>query len=158
MQRFVILVPVLAVLTLLSGCARNQPPEIIAAKAFPEGISVGDSTDLIVSASDPENGRLKYKWVARDGKLSSAKDSVTKWTAPAKPGTYKATVTVTDPKGAAVAKSFEIKVTKPGSMYSGSLGNEYPTRRARGEKVRSSRKGSDAGGESPRRARGRTRK
>ena len=148
-----------AAMLMMSGCARNKPPEIISVKAFQEEIQPGDSVDVVVTASDPENGRLKYKWQAASGKLAGDKDSVAKWHAPDKPGKVKITVKVTDNKGAAVSKSVELQVTKATQVYTGSLGGESGTpRHVKPEKVtRPGRKGSGEESGSPGDAGGRKR-
>jgi ABC-type uncharacterized transport system YnjBCD substrate-binding protein len=106
---------------LVGGCAKNQPPEVIAVKAFPDEVSAGENVDLLVTASDPEHAKLQYKWTAKDGKLSGKEDSTATWTSPEKPGKYEVKVVVTDPKGAKAEKSVEIRVLPSGSVYSGSL-------------------------------------
>jgi hypothetical protein len=127
----------------VAGCKRNQPPSIIAVKAFPDQLSVGDSTDLIVSVSDPENEPLKYKWSAKDGKLADGKDSVARWLAPDRPGKYKIQVTVTDKRGATDTRTLELSVGKAPQVYSGSLGApEVPSKRGR-DKVREPRRNED---------------
>lgn len=111
----------LAVAALVGSCNRNQPPEITAAKAFPEQVEAGAAVELIVTATDPEGGKLKYSWKCKDGRLSGSQDSTAVWTAPDKPNDYKVTVTVRDTKGASVTKTIDVKVAKAVSRYSGSL-------------------------------------
>jgi hypothetical protein len=111
----------LAVALLLAGCAKNKPPEIVALKAYPEEVSAGTTAELHLTASDPEHGALKYKWTAKDGKLSGSLDSSATWTPPDKPGNYKITVAVTDPKGLKVEQTVDVKVLVAAQMYSGSL-------------------------------------
>ena len=140
MRRWLIQGAAILALAVVLSCARNQPPEIIAVKAFPEEVSTGDSCDLLVSATDPENGKLKIKWSSKDGKFESATDSATKWKAPSKPGTYKLSVTVTDPRKGVATKSVEVKVSKGMAIYSGSLFPSEESPRRRSAKSKSSRK------------------
>ena len=111
----------LAAAFLLAGCAKNKPPEITALKAYPEQVSSGATAELHLTASDPEHGALKYNWTTKDGQLSGALDSSATWTAPNKPGNYKITAGVTDPKGLKVEQTVEVKVLPAAQMYSGSL-------------------------------------
>jgi ABC-type uncharacterized transport system YnjBCD substrate-binding protein len=111
----------LALALLLAGCAKNKPPEIVALKAYPEEVSTGATAELRLTASDPEHGALKYKWTVKDGTLSGALDSSATWTAPDKPGSYKITAAVTDPKGAKTEQTVDVKVLAAAQMYSGSL-------------------------------------
>jgi hypothetical protein len=118
---------------LLGGCAKNKPPEIVALKSFPDEVSAGTTAELHLTAGDPEHGKLKYTWTAKDGTLSGALDSSATWMPPDKPGSYKIAVTVTDPKGATADKSVDIKVLPTRSMYSGSLNApDAGTRKSRG--------------------------
>jgi len=110
-----------AAIVLVGACAKNQPPEVIALKAFPDEVSAGESIDLLATVSDPEHGKLMFKWTAKDGKISGKEDSTATWTPPDKPGKYEIKVTVTDPKGAKADKSVEVRVLPSGQVYSGSL-------------------------------------
>jgi hypothetical protein len=123
MNRHVCSVFAIVLAVLVIGCAKNKPPEIVAVKAFQTEIGPGDSVDIIATATDPENGRVKYKWTVKDGKLSSDKDSAVRWYAPEKPGTYKITVKATDPKMAATSKTIDLKVLKAAVVFTGSLGS-----------------------------------
>lgn len=113
-----------ALMIVVTGCVRNNPPEIVAVKAFQETVLPNDSVELIVTATDPENSPLKFQWQAAAGKLANDRDSVVKWYAPDKPGKVKVTVRVSDKKGAAVTRSLELQVAKPTQIYTGSLGPE----------------------------------
>jgi hypothetical protein len=121
-------------LVLLGGCARNKPPEVVAVKAFPDEVSVGDTVELLGRGSDPERGKLKYKWTSKDGKLVRDEDTTAAWVTPNKPGSYKVTLTVTDPKGLKDEKSVDIKVLVASQMYTGSLNAPAGTQKKQRER------------------------
>jgi hypothetical protein len=138
-------------LLLLVGCKRNHPPQIESAKQLSESISPGDSVELVVIATDPDHDKLKYKWHAKDGALTSISDSFTRWVAPDKLGGYKVDITVTDKAGAKATKTLDLKVMKSSPVFSGSLGGEVaPTKRSRAKPPR--RGGLDAGAPGKRRS------
>jgi hypothetical protein len=139
----------LAAALLCAGCAKNKPPEITALKAYPEQVSAGAAVELRLTADDPEHGALKYKWTAKDGNLSGTLDSSATWTAPNKPGNYKIVAAVTDPKGAKVQQTVEVKVQAAAQVYSGSLnvpdaGAKKPRSKSPAPQPRNSGKGTRA--------------
>jgi len=135
----------LAAAVLLSGCARNNPPVIVGVKAFPEQLDAGDSTDLLVSVTDPDNEPLKFKWSCKDGKFSDTKDSVVRWFAPAKAGKYDIKVLVTDKRGGVATSTKQVTVAKAVSPYTGSLGGESDYRRGKGAKRTTPQSGAEPG-------------
>jgi len=138
MKRRTWFVMLVAVLVLLGACAKNQPPEVVAVKAFPDEVSVGDSVELLARATDPEHGKLKWKWTCKDGKLSGKEDTTATWTPPNKPGNYKVTFAVTDPKGLKDEKTVDIKVLVASQMYSGSLNAPSGAQKKQRERGRNS--------------------
>jgi hypothetical protein len=136
MKRLAFWAVALVVAVLVSGCARNKPPVIVGVKAFPEQVDGGDSTDLLVSVTDPDNDPLKFKWTCRDGKFNDTKDSLVRWFAPEKPGKYDIKVTVTDKRGGTATSTKQVTVAKATSVYSGSLGGgDTDTRRGRSRRA-----------------------
>jgi len=90
----------------------GQPPTITSLTANPQTVVLGRTSIVTVVASDFENDPLTCSWSATGGSLSSTTGcgSVT-WTAPATPGTYTVSVTVTDNiPGHEVWKSVSISV------------------------------------------------
>ena len=136
MVRKTCFVALVAGLVLLGACAKNKPPEVIALKAFPDEVSVGDTVELLGRGSDPEHGKLKYSWTAKDGRLSAKEDTTAVWMTPDRPGTYKVTFAVTDPKGLKDEKTVDIKVLAASQMYSGSLNAPGGTQKKQRERVK----------------------
>lgn len=67
------------------------------------------STKITCTAADPEGDTLTYTWSATGGSFSGTGPIVI-WTAPAAPGTYKITVTVTDGRGGSAEGTLTVNV------------------------------------------------
>ena len=78
-------------LLIFSGCAeyerwRNGPPEINTFNV-PRDVRYGESVELKVGVSDPENDTLTYLWDVSDGTLIGEAGPEVQWTAPELPDT-----------------------------------------------------------------------
>ena len=51
---------------MIIGCQGNQPPTINSINISPDTVFVGDTSLLIISASDPEDESINYTWVSID--------------------------------------------------------------------------------------------
>jgi len=69
-----------------------------------------NSVTLLVAASDPEGGSLKYTYVATAGEVLGEGNQVTWNLAEQKFGTYETTVTVSDPDGGTVTATIKVEV------------------------------------------------
>jgi len=91
----------LAALVIFSGCAGtappiNHPPTIVSLTANPQSpIEVNQSTIIICLATDQDEDILTYNWTKTGGTITGSGSTIT-WTAPALPGTYTITCTVSD--------------------------------------------------------------
>ena len=70
-----------------------------------------ETVDITCTASDPDNDKLDYAWMATAGKINSVqgKPESVQWIVPGAAGTYKVTCEVSDSKG--VTATFTIIVT-----------------------------------------------
>jgi len=91
----------------------NQPPVIESLTAEPPVVKQGKSTTIECVASDPDDDKLSYQWVATKGNISG-QGSIVTWTAPTTCGNYVITVTVVDSGGNEVTEELTIEVKKPG--------------------------------------------
>ena len=78
-------------LLILSGCDeyerwRNDPPKINTFTT-PKEVRYGESVDLKIGVSDPENDTLTYTWEVSGGILTAEEGPEVQWTAPALPNT-----------------------------------------------------------------------
>ena len=78
-------------LLIFSGCDeyeswRNDPPEINTFTT-PKEVRYGESVDLKIGVSDPENDTLTYTWEVSGGILTAEAGPEVQWTAPALPNT-----------------------------------------------------------------------
>ena len=84
--RLVVLVFGITGLLILGGCDeyesfRNNPPEI-QTFTVPKAVRYGETVELNVGVSDPENDELTYTWHVSAGTLSSTETATVEWTAP----------------------------------------------------------------------------
>ena len=79
--------------------AINQPPTITSLTANPSNVLISKTSTITVVASDLDGDPLTCAWSKDGGTLSSTTGcgSVT-WTAPATPGTYTVSISITDNK------------------------------------------------------------
>jgi large repetitive protein len=85
----------------------NQPPTVLAA-ADPNGGTAPLTVRFTSSGRDPEGQGLLYVWEFGDGGMAGGRSATHTYTAP---GTYDATVTVTDPHGATGTATVRVVVT-----------------------------------------------
>jgi len=113
----------LAALVIFSGCAGtappiNHPPTIVSLTANPQSpIEVNQSTIIICLATDQDEDILTYNWTKTGGTITGSGSTIT-WTAPALPGTYTITCTVSDSNGGQDSESVSIIVNDLGSVPS----------------------------------------
>jgi hypothetical protein len=99
--RLVILALFLVTLVIFSGCGGpappiNHSPTIITLTAEPPSpIEVNQSTVITCLATDQDGDTLTYGWAKTGGTISGSGSAII-WTAPATPGTYIITCTVSD--------------------------------------------------------------
>jgi peptidoglycan-associated lipoprotein len=75
-------------------------------------VEPGQSTQLTVSATDPDGDVLTYRWTAPSGVFSNPNAPNTTWTAPNEEGNVPLTVTVTDPRGGSTSSTIVIPVIR----------------------------------------------
>lgn len=100
-------------LILLADCIWNYPPVIESLTASDTLIAQGEEVTLTCVASDPEDGEIKYHWLADAGTFNEPKDSsVVVWVAPNESGDYSIACKVYDKvEGNVATDSVSIKVT-----------------------------------------------
>jgi hypothetical protein len=74
-------------------------------------IRIYETADITCIASDPDNDKLDYAWMATAGKINSVpgKPESVQWIVPGAGGTYKVTCEVSDPRG--LTANFTIVIT-----------------------------------------------
>ncbi len=109
----------------------NDPPEIHTF-TVPKAIRYGESVELKVGVSDPENDDLTYTWEVSAGRLSEAEIAAVQWTAPELPNseiapdeTVTVTVSVRDHGEETVSKSAAIIVFSKSYRVAESLSGVY---------------------------------
>lgn len=95
----------------------NSPPVVDALTLSSQDTNPGQTVSINVQASDPDGDALGYAWAITGGALSNGATPDTVWTAPATPGEYVLTVTVSDGKGG--------NATARGIVRSGLAGLDY---------------------------------
>jgi hypothetical protein len=89
--------------------ARN--PAIESLTANPSNrLQPGQVAALQVGASDPAQGVLQASWSATGGLLSANVGQAVSWTAPAAPGVYTVSVTVTNGRGGVATGALNLSV------------------------------------------------
>ena len=96
----------------------NQAPVIADFVQSSSTASAGRTISFLADAADPEGGALTFQWTSDGGSFSGKQDSTTSssvvWTAPdTTTGDWHATVTVSDPQGAAITQTFTISPVGP---------------------------------------------
>ena len=116
-KRYLLIVGIVAVVAvvsiLLHTMLANRGPAIISLGA-PEKVLPLESSQITCHATDPDgnNDELIYDWSASAGEITGEGATVN-WTAPDSAGSYKVTVTVTDPSRAEVVSHVTITVGSP---------------------------------------------
>ncbi|WP_455392074.1 S8 family serine peptidase [[Eubacterium] cellulosolvens] len=90
----------------------NQPPEIESFTSDTTRVEVGGIVNLVVIATDPEQGPLDYFYFASAGEIIGAGMSV-KWQAPNTPGLYTLEATVADDFGLSDTQELLLEVYQP---------------------------------------------
>lgn len=117
-KRYLIIVGVVAAVALASillyTMRANHAPAIISLGAHPDSVVLSGSCRIICHATDPDgdDDDLSYDWFASAGEISGDGPTVN-WTAPDSGGSYKVTVTVTDPRGGKAMSEVTITVGAP---------------------------------------------
>jgi len=109
-----------AVLVIVFDTIRaNQPPAIISLGGQPNSVIPSGSCQIVCHATDPDgdDDDLSYNWSASGGNASGTGTAVN-WTAPDSGGSYKVTVTVTDPHGGEAMSHVTITVGTPPTITS----------------------------------------
>jgi hypothetical protein len=101
-----------AVLLLAPSCTTvvNRQPIITSLEAEPERVLPSGSCQIVCTATDHDGDELSYNWSADGGNISGTGATVN-WTAPDSAGSYKVTVTVTDPRGGQDTDQMTIEVS-----------------------------------------------
>lgn len=102
----------------------NLAPQIEEIQKSALYVSPGGMVECTLNASDPNGDPLTYVWTASSGTLTGAGNTRT-WTAPASPGIFQISVTVTDPAGLSVQASTSILVKNFNSVP-GTIIAHYP--------------------------------
>jgi hypothetical protein len=108
-----------APLTVSVTTVASRPPPVIDRLAGPDReLFPGARVALSVEAHDPAGGALTYAWSATGGSLQASGASAS-WTAPATPGAYGVTVTVSSDAGLSAAGTATLPVVL--ASYQGAL-------------------------------------
>lgn len=91
------------------GGGGNNDPVINSLTAAAQAVWPSGSTQVTVSASDPDGNALTYVWTANGGSVSGSGASVL-FTAPAAGGQYRVNVTVQDGQGGQASRNITITV------------------------------------------------
>lgn len=91
----------------------NRNPAISAINCNPCIIEVGKTLQVTVSATDPDNDPLTFRWSAPAGSFNPVNGTTSTWTAPMQEGTVPATATVTDPRGGVTTGTVQLQVIRP---------------------------------------------
>ena len=99
---------------LLDTMLANDRPAIISLGAQPKTVLPLESCQIACHATDPDgdDDDLSYDWSASAGEITGEGATVN-WTAPESGGSYKVTVTVTDPRGGEAMSQVTITVGAP---------------------------------------------
>jgi hypothetical protein len=87
----------------------NERPVVLKIEADDDVIPPQWSTNLRVSAEDPDGDPVEIRWAATGGRVLPQGDTAT-WLGPAEQGSYTLSVAVTDVHGVSVAASTVIRV------------------------------------------------
>ena len=135
-------------LLIICGCEeyknwRNDPPEINTFNV-PKEVRYGESIELKVTVSDPENDTLTYEWEVSGGTLDGEEGPEVQWTAPELPSAEIAPdqivtihISVRDGGEETVSKSASIVVFSKSYRVANALSGVYELVRAQvdGERV-----------------------
>lgn len=126
-----------SLLVIFNGCSeyerwRNDPPKIHTF-TVPKEVHYGETVELRVNVSDPEDDSLTYAWDVSDGHLDAEVGSEVRWTAPelpsaeiAPPQTVSVYVSVSDGVGEeTVSESTVIVVFSKAYRVAKSLSGKY---------------------------------
>jgi hypothetical protein len=91
------------------GGGGNNDPVINSLTAAAQTVWQGGSTQVTVSASDPDGNPLSYAWTTNGGSVSGSGASVL-FTAPASGGEFRVNVTVSDGQGGQASRNITITV------------------------------------------------
>jgi hypothetical protein len=93
------------------GCAPGDAAPVINEIKIPSAlVAIAQNVELQCSASDADNDKLSYQWLASGGTFS-VQGAKTIWTAPGDPGAAWVKVTVADGRGQSDTKEVNIQVT-----------------------------------------------
>ena len=99
---------VVVLVVVLDTMLANHRPAIAGLEA-PEKVVPNGKCEIVCIASDRDGDALSYNWSTSGGSISGTGVAVN-WTAPEEIGSHNVTVTVTDGRGAEVAKQITIEV------------------------------------------------
>ena len=134
--RFTVFLSVICQLLIFMGCEEyerltNDPPEINTF-SVPKEVRYGESVELKVGVSDPENDDLTYTWEVSAGSLTAAEGPAVQWTAPELPNseiapdeTVRVDVSVRDQGEETVSKSAVIIVFSKSYRVAEALSGVY---------------------------------
>ncbi len=120
MQKRLMLLLALVVFSgvLFTGCEKNSPPTVVSVVVNPTDVDPGQSTSVMVTASDPDGDPLTYAYSVNGGAINGTGPMV-QWIAPNTAGAYSLTVTVSDPDGLTALGSGAINVAQAFTGVSG---------------------------------------
>jgi peptidoglycan-associated lipoprotein len=92
--------------------APNRNPTVSGITANPPTIEPGGTTNLSVTATDPDGDALTFRWTAPAGTFGNPNAANTTWTGPMVEGNVPLTVTVTDNRGGTATSTITIPVVR----------------------------------------------
>lgn len=112
LEFLIVIVGLLWVNCMSSPTKFNSPPIITSLKAEPTSISIGETTEIVATAYDPEGKTVTYSWSAVSGYFIGSGSQV-KYAVPVSccAGLDEITVTVTDSQGQETRKTVKILIS-----------------------------------------------
>lgn len=88
----------------------NRSPQVTSVQCKPCVVEPGQTSQLVVQATDPDGDPITYRWTAQQGAVKPAEGAQVTWTAPNQPGDALITVTADDGRGGVTTGSVTLRV------------------------------------------------